>query len=122
MQTQAECARALLLSSRLPHFLWKEVINHSTWLQNRTLAHAISRKTLHKMRNNRKQNLAGIQEFGAAAYIKDLKAGKLDARVKVGCFISYGSESKGYWIYWPGKMSITVERNVVFKSGQHTHL
>ena len=58
--------------------------------------------------------LAGIQEFGAAAYVKDLKAGKLDTRAKVGRLVGYNSESKGYRIYWPGKRSITVERNVIF--------
>ena len=76
--------------------------------------HAISGKTPYEMRNNRKPNLAGIQEFGTAAYVKDLKARKLDARAKIGHFVSYDSESKGYQIYWPGKRSITVERNVVF--------
>ena len=55
------------------------------------------------MLNKKVPNLAGIQEFGAAAYVKDLKARKLDARAKVGCFIGYDSESKGYRIYWPGK-------------------
>ena len=81
------------------HFLWKEAMNHSTWLQNRTLACAINGKTPYEMRNNRKPNLASIQEFGTAAYVKDLKAGKLDARAKVSPFVSYNSESKGYQIY-----------------------
>ena len=49
-----------------------------------------------------------------AAYVKDLKAGKLDARAQMGRFVGYDSESKGYRIYWPGKRSVTVERNVVF--------
>jgi Reverse transcriptase (RNA-dependent DNA polymerase) len=66
------------------------------------------------MKNKRKPNLAGIQEFGVAAYVKDLKAGKLDARAKKGQFIGYDSESKRYRIYWPEKRSVTVERNVVF--------
>ena len=49
-----------------------------------------------------------------AAYVKDLKAGKLDARVQQGCFVGYESESKGYRIYWPTKRLVSVERNVVF--------
>ena len=61
------------------------------------------------MLNKKAPNLAGIQEFGATAYMKDLKAGKLDARAKVGRFVGYDSESKGYRIYWPGKRSVTVE-------------
>jgi GAG-pre-integrase domain len=34
MRTQAERARALLLASGLPRFLWKEAMSHSNWLQN----------------------------------------------------------------------------------------
>lgn len=66
------------------------------------------------MGNKKKPNLAGIQEFGAAAYVKDLSAGKLDTRAKKGRFVGYDSESKGYQIYWPEKKSISVEHNIVF--------
>ena len=87
---------------------------HATWLQNRTPVQALEGKTPYEMLNKKVPNLAGIQEFGATAYMKDLKAGKLDAHAKVGCFVGYDSESKGYRIYWPGKRSITVKRNVIF--------
>ena len=50
------------------------------------------------MQHKKKPNLAGIQEFGVAAHIKDLKARKLDACAKVGWFIGYDLESKGYWM------------------------
>ena len=36
MRMQAEQARALLISSGLPRFLWEEAMKHTTWLQNRT--------------------------------------------------------------------------------------
>ena len=124
MRTRAERARALLLSSGLPRFLWEEAMKHTTWLQNRTPTEALEGKTPYEMINKKKPHLAGIQEFGAAAYVKDLKAGKLDARAKVGRFVGYDSESKGCRIYWPTKRSITVERNVVFNqddvhNGEH---
>jgi len=61
-----------------------------------------------------KPHLSGIQEFGAAAYVKDLAAGKLDPRATKGRFVGYDSESKGYRIYWAEKGSVSVERNVVF--------
>ena len=61
------------------------------------------------MLNKKVPNLAEIQEFGAAAYMKDLKAGKLDTHAKVGCFVGYDSESKGYRIYWPGKRLVSVK-------------
>lgn len=66
------------------------------------------------MGNGKKPNLVGNQEFGAAAYVKDLKAGKLDARATKGRFVGYDLKSKGYRIYWPKKRSVSVERNVVF--------
>ena len=59
-------------------------MKHTIWLQNRTPAHAIDSKTLYEMQHKKKPHLASIQEFGVAAYIKDLKAGKLDACAKVG--------------------------------------
>ena len=39
------------------------------------------------MGNKKKPNLAGIKEFRAAVYVKNLTAGKLDAQAKKGCFV-----------------------------------
>ena len=89
-------------------------MQHATWFQNRSPAQALDGKTPYEMIHKKTPNLAGIQEFGAAAYVKDLKAGKLDARAKVGRFVGYDSESKGFRIYWPGKRSVSVEHNVIF--------
>ena len=76
MCTRAERAQALLIASGLPRFLWEEVMRHTTWLQNQTPAKALDGKTPYKMLNKSKPYLGGIQEFGTAAYVKDLKAGK----------------------------------------------
>ena len=103
MCTRAERDQALLIASGLPCFLWEEAMQHTTWLQNRTPAKALDRKTPYKMLDKSKPYLGGIQEFGAAAYVKDLKAGKLDTRAQQGHFVGYDSESKGFRIYWPTK-------------------
>ena len=72
-------------------------------------------------RLGRKQNLGHIHEFGVAAYIKDLKAGKLNPRALISQFVGYDIELKGYWIYWPSKRSITVERNIIINENNvHT--
>ena len=81
-------------------------MKHSAWLQNRTLTQALQGKTPYKMCHGKKPHLAGIQEFGTAAYVKDLDAGKLDPKACVRRFMGYNSESKGYRIYWPKKKSI----------------
>ena len=91
----------LLIASGLLRFLWEEVMKHTTWIQDRTPAHANTGKSPYEMRHKKKPHLTGIQEFSAAAYVKDLKAGKLDSRAKVGQFVGYDQESKGYRIYWP---------------------
>jgi len=49
--------------------------------QSRSLL--INSKTSYKMTNKKKPHLANIQEFGVAAYVKDLKAGKLHSRCKL---------------------------------------
>ena len=121
MRTRAEQAHALLISSRLPCFLWEEAMKHSTWLQNQMPAQALNGKTPFEMKLGRKPNLGHIHEFGAAAYVKDLEARKLDSWALVGCFVGYDIETKGYQIYWPTKRSITVERNVIFNENDvHT--
>jgi hypothetical protein len=100
--------------SRLLQFLWEEAIKHLAWLQDQMLAHALNRKTSYEMDHNKKPHLACIQEFGAAAHVKDLTARKLDTRAKKDYFVRYDSESKGYRIFWPEKRSISIKRNVVF--------
>jgi len=93
-------------------------MRHTTWLQNRTPAQALAGQTPYKAKNKRKPHLGGIHEFGVGAYVKDLKAGKLESRAQMGRFVGYDSESKGYRIYWHQKWSVTVERNVVFKENE----
>jgi hypothetical protein len=96
MRTRAEHARALLLASSLPRYLWAEAMLHSVWLQNRSSTRALNGKTPYEMAKGKKPHLAGIQEFGAATYVKDLNAGKLDPQAQKGRFVGYDSQSKGY--------------------------
>ena len=89
-------------------------MKHAAWLQDCTPTCALKGKMPYEMGNKKKPHLAGLQEFGVAAYMEDLAAGKLDAQAKKGQFVGYDSEWKGYRIYWPNKRSITVKWNVVF--------
>ena len=98
MHTQAERACALLFQSRLPRFLWEEAMKHTTWLQNRTPAQALDGKTPYEAIHKKKPYLGDIQEFGVAVYVKDIHAGKIDARAQVSHFIGYDAESKGFRI------------------------
>ena len=84
MHTCTECTQVLLITSGLPQFLWEEAMKHTMWIQDRTPTCANASKSPYEMRYKKKPHLAGIQEFSGAAYIKDLKARKLDAHAKVG--------------------------------------
>ena len=52
-------------------------MKHAMWIQDRTPTRANARKSPYEMRHKKKPHLAGIQEFGAAVYIEDLKAGDM---------------------------------------------
>ena len=120
MHTRAELVRALLISSGLLQFFLKEARKHVEWVKERSVHYALDGKTPYKMKYKKKPHLAGIHEFGAAAYVKDLKARKLDSCTQLGRFVGYDSESKGFRIYWPTKRSVTIKQNVVFHDGDVT--
>ena len=96
MHTHVEHTQVLLITSRLLQFLWEEAMKHTMWIQDRTPTCANTSKSPYEMRHKKKPHLADIQGFSVAAYVKDLKARKLDSCAKVGCFVSYNLESKGY--------------------------
>jgi len=95
-------------------------MKHVEWVKEKSPHNALDGKTPYKMKHDKKPYLACIHEFSAAAYVKDLKARKLDEHAQLGQFVGYNLESKGYRIYWPLKWSVSVKRNVVFNDGDVT--
>ena len=89
-------------------------MKHVAWIKNRSPHSALDGKSPYKMKHKKVPHLGNIHEFGTVVYVKDLKAGKLDACAKLGQFIGYNSESKGFHIYWPNKQSATVKCDVIF--------
>jgi hypothetical protein len=49
-----------------------------------TITHALNGKTPYKILKGQKPHLAGIQESGAAAYVKDINVGKLNTHTQKG--------------------------------------
>ena len=89
-------------------------MKHVAWIKNRSPHSALDGKSPYEMKHKKVPHLGNIHKFGTAVYVKDLKARKLDARAKLGQFVGYNSESKGFHIYWPNKQSVTVKRDVIF--------
>jgi hypothetical protein len=84
MHTRAKLVRALLISSVLLRLLWEEVMKHVEWVKERSPHHTLDGK---EMKYKKKPHLAGIHKFGAATYVKDLKAKQLDPHTQLGHFV-----------------------------------
>jgi len=114
-RTILDMGRAMLLRAKLPCNLWAEVINHAFWLKDRLRHRGLKDdKTPFEVSTGLKPDLSRVPEWGAKVWVKDLDAGKLDARAKEGRFVGYDGASKGYRIYWEDKRRVSVEQDVVF--------
>src|SRR6266849_7061538 len=62
-----------------------------------------------------KPNLANVPEWGQQVWVYNPAGSKLDARALQAQWVGYNADSThAHCIYWPGKNSISVERNVKF--------
>ena len=83
-------------------------MKHVTWIKNRSPHSSLNGISPYKMKHKKVPHLGnihefGIHEFGTVAYVKNLKPGKLDAHAKLGQFMGYDLEPKGFCIYLPNK-------------------
>jgi hypothetical protein len=76
MHTWAELARALLISSGLPWFLWEEAMKHVEWLKVRSPHHAPDGKTPYEMKHKRKPHIGGIHEVWHSSICQGSKSQK----------------------------------------------
>jgi hypothetical protein len=66
------------------------------------------------MATENRPDLSDIHEWGCRVWVKRTQSSKLGSKVKIGRFIGYDEESKGYRIYWEDRRAVTVERDVYF--------
>ena len=113
--------RALLLDSGLPRFLWKEGLKFAMWIRNRTTTHQLGGRTPYEAFYGTKPDMADIHLWGSRVWVRDLTAGKLDARGREGRFMGYDANNKGCRIYWPNSRTIGVERDLIFEDRPTDH-
>ena len=112
-----ECVRAMLHQANLPKNLWAEAINHAVWLKNRTSTKVLGNQTPYAKLYNIKPNFAGVPEWGQEIWVHNPAGTKLDAQAKQARWVGYDANSThAHRVYWAGKNSITVERNIKFLS------
>ena len=112
-----ERTRAILHQAGLPKNLWAEAILFAVWLKNRTSTKALGNVTPFEKLYGQKPNLANVPEWGQQVWVYNAAGSKLDARALQARWVGYDADSThAHRVYWPGKNSVTVERNVKFVS------
>ena len=121
-----EKARAMRISAKLPHDLWKEIINAATYLYNRTPKESQDWKSPYEVffstveGSIRKPKLAHLRAFGCRAYAmtenaqnKKKRKWKLNPRAYIGYLVEYDSMNI-FRIWIPSKGLVISTRDVIF--------
>jgi Integrase core domain len=66
-QTLVELARAMLISAKLPEFLWEPAVQHVVYIRNCSYTSATD-KTPYKVWHNSKPNVGHLREFSAPVW------------------------------------------------------
>ncbi len=110
-----ERVHAILHHSSLPKTLWGEGVLFMVWLKNRTSTHILSNITPYEHLYQDKPNLGGVPEWGQRVWVHSTTGSKLDAHALEAQWVGFDSDSTHtHHVYWPGKNSVSVERNVKF--------
>jgi transposase InsO family protein len=112
-----ERVRAVLHHSQLPKNLWGEAIHFIVWLKNRTTTRALGKITPYEQLYGSKPDLGGVPEWGQRVWVHQDSGSKLDGRAAEARWVGFDSDSThAHRVYWQGKNSVSVERNIKFTS------
>ena len=68
-RTLVELARAMIIHSKLPEFLWEPAVAHATYMRNLSYTKFIPNTTPYQLWHNRKPDVSHLHEFGAPVWI-----------------------------------------------------
>jgi hypothetical protein len=106
-RTLVLCARACLIETNLPGYLWAEALQYAVWTKNRMLTRTLKNKTPLEMATGLRPDLHDIHMWGTKGYIRVEGRSKLELQADPAFFISHDHQSKGYQMYWPNKHTST---------------
>nr|GEX46268.1 retrovirus-related Pol polyprotein from transposon TNT 1-94 [Tanacetum cinerariifolium]GEX46818.1 retrovirus-related Pol polyprotein from transposon TNT 1-94 [Tanacetum cinerariifolium] len=100
-RTLVEAARTMLIFSKLPKFIWAEVMATVCFTQNRSIIHTRYNKTPYELLRGRKPNVEYFHVFGSLCYPTNNRddLGKMKPKANIGVFIGYSKTSRGFRIY-----------------------
>ncbi|GJX50826.1 retrovirus-related pol polyprotein from transposon TNT 1-94 [Tanacetum coccineum] len=94
--TLVEAARTMLIFSRLPEFLWAEVVATAYFTQNRSIINTRYNKTPYELLHGRKPNVEYFHVFGSLCYPTNDRddLGKMKPKADIRVFIGYSETSR----------------------------
>ena len=105
-------ARACLIETDLPSFLWAEALQYAVWTKNQTPTRTLKDKTPLEMATGVRPDLRDTHAWGTKGYVRVEGRSKLEPQADPAFFVGHDTQSKGYHMYWPNKRSVSMERNV----------
>ncbi|GJX12675.1 retrovirus-related pol polyprotein from transposon TNT 1-94 [Tanacetum coccineum] len=100
-RTLVEATHTRLIFTRLPEFLWAEVVATACFTQNQSIIHTRHIKTPYELLRGRKPNVEYFHMFGSLCYPTNDRddLGKMKPKADIGVFIGYSETSRGFRIY-----------------------
>ena len=115
-----EKSRTMRIAARLPHNLWRLIVESACYLRNRTPLERNNWKSPYEMVFNKKPTLSHLKAYGCRAYamtamaqLKRNRLKKLDPRAQIGYLVGYASTNI-YKIWIPHKNQVIHTRDVLF--------
>ncbi|KAM1818379.1 hypothetical protein ACFX11_000180 [Malus domestica] len=112
-RTLMNMVRSMMSSADLPVTFWGYALYTAAYLLNREPSKSVS-QTPYEIWHGRKPSLKHIKIWGCEAYVKKLKATKLEARSVRCYFVGYPKETMGYEFYHPDDQKVFVARTAKF--------
>src|SRR6266436_6007296 len=116
-RTLVELARAMIVGTHLPEYLWEHAVAHAAYVRNRSYTTAISDKTPYEGWYGRKPNVSHLREFGAPVWVLlqgQNVARKILPKSKRRAYVGYNDASKSVLYYNAETRKILTSRNFVF--------
>lgn len=108
--------RSMLESKILPKEFWVEGVTSVVYLSNQSPTISLWGKSPQEAWSGKKPDISHLRVFGRISHehVLDEKISKLDDKSKKYIFISYDSNSKGYWLCNPNSGNTIITQDVNF--------
>lgn len=119
-RTHLELARAMLISKKLPDFLWDEAVSHANYLRNRAPTRALKGRTPYEAWNGHKPDISHLREFGCDVWVLDeaINRSKLHPKSLKMIFVGFNDATKSVRYYDAKHRSIKISRNFTFNENE----